>query len=305
MKSHNFAAGICLGIAALAATNVAVIAAVSFDSATVTRVENKVSIGEIKGGQASARRPAAVSEVVKANNFIQTASGSRAELQFKDKSLVRVGQNSIFSFEAKSRTLSLEQGDMLFYVAPGNGGGTIKTPALTAAITGTLCKVARDMIVALRGSVTIDVGGKPVKIPAGFAVKVMDGRAHVFKYDPREAVKGKLYAMGPLPEDPGIQVKKQDHGIHFQDWLAMDPRQVNPAFNRPQQVVQVVASRNAPPIQQPIQQPTISQQPIIAPMPPPVVESLTTTISWRGRVFDVPTYLVTRYVTIGATIPPR
>ncbi len=141
-----------------------------FDSAKITRVENNVSIGEISGGKATGHRPAAVSQTVKANNFVQTGSDSRAQLEFKDTSLVRVGQNSVFSFESKSRTLSLQKGDMLFYVAPGQGNGTIKTPALTAAITGTLCKVTTNTIAVLRGSITITINGKPVKIPAGYAV---------------------------------------------------------------------------------------------------------------------------------------
>jgi hypothetical protein len=212
------------------------VAAVPFDSAKITRVENKVTVGEVKAGQASERRPAVVSDAVKANNFVQTASESRAELQFKDSSLVRVGQNSIFSFEASSRTLSLQKGDMLFYVAPGQGGGTIKTPALTAAITGTLCKVAPDMIASIRGSVTVQVDGKRVKIPAGYALKVVNRKAHIFKFDPREAYRGKLYSMGPLPEEPGIQLAQDNQELHFpdsHDRNATDAAVVNPHYPRP------------------------------------------------------------------------
>jgi hypothetical protein len=268
-------------------------AAPTFDSATLTRVENKVTIGEIKGGQAAARRPAAVSETVKANSFIQTGSESRAELQFKDKSLVRVGQNSIFSFESKSRTLSLQEGSMLFYVAPGNGGGTIKTPAMTAAITGTLCKVSKDTIAALRGSVTIQVAGKPLKIPAGFAVKVSNSQAQVFKFDPREAGKGKLYAMGPLPENPGIQVAKKEGSIN---WTTIDPRQFNPAFNRKEVPLPVVVQAA----------PTVVQAaPIIptSPVTPPTPQPERTTISWRGRTFEVPTGAVSGWLRVGAIVP--
>lgn len=272
-------------------TNLAA-AASSFDSATLTRVENKVTIGEIKGGQTAGRRQAAVAESVKANNFIQTGNESRAELQFKDKSLVRVGQNSIFSFEAKSRTLSLQEGSMLFFVAPGNGGGTIKTPAMTAAITGTLCKVSKDTIATLRGSVTIQVSGKPLKIPAGFAVKVANGHAQVFRFDAREAGRGKLYSMGPLPEDPGLQVAKQGDSIN---WTTIDPRQVNPAFNRK-------TILEAAPVVQAAQ--VIQEKPVIqsTPIEPPRPQSLTTTILYRGRVLEVPNSAVNAYITAGATV---
>lgn len=240
------------------------VAAVSFDSAKITRVENKVTVGEVHAGQASARHPAVVSDSVKANNFVQTGSESRAELQFKDTSLVRVGQNSIFSFEAKSRTLSLQKGDMLFYVAPGQGNGTIKTPALTAGVTGTLCKVAPDMIAVLRGSITVTVEGKLVKIPAGWAVKVVNGKAQIYKFDPKEATRGKLYTMGPLPEDPGIQIEQENTELYFpksHDRNAIDSGQVNPYLRQP------TPPLPSPPQSNPIYTPPPSPNPI--PTPPP------------------------------------
>jgi hypothetical protein len=148
-----------------------------------------------------------------------------------------VGQNSVFSFEAKSRSLSLDSGDMLFYMAPGNGGGTIKTPALSAGITGTLCKVTPDMIAVLRGLITIQVAGKPVKIPAGYAVKVIKRKAHIFRFDRREATKGRLYAMGPLPEDPAILIGQDNTGLFFPDSHernAIDGAELNPFLSRRQ-----------------------------------------------------------------------
>ena len=221
-----------------------------FDSAQITRLENSVTVGDIHAGRASGRRPAVVSDAVKANNFVQTGNESRAELQFKDTSLVRVGQNSVFSFEAKSRTLSLQKGDMLFYVAPGQGTGTIKTPALTAGITGTLCKVAPDMIAVLRGSITVTVAGKPVKVPAGWAVKVVHGTARIYQFDPAEATKGKLYSMGPLPEDPGIQIKQARTAFHFpklHDANAIDSGVVNPSVRQPVPMQRTVITQPSTP----------------------------------------------------------
>lgn len=243
-----------IGIAAVTASGS------PFDSATITRVENTVTVGEVAEGKTSARRPAVVSAVVKANHFVHTGSQSRAELQFKDSSLVRVGQNSVFSFEAKSRTLSLEKGDMLFYVAPGQGSGTIKTPALTAAITGTLCKVAPDLVAVLRGTITVTVNGEKVKVPAGWAVKVFKRKAQLFQFDPNEANRGKLYSMGPLPEEPGIQIKKARSAFHFPGLHpadAIDSAVVNPVVQQ---------SIESP-------RPVIPALPPVAPVqtPPPVV----------------------------------
>ncbi len=244
----------------------------SFDSATITRVENTVTIGEVAGGKAAGRRAAVVSAVVKANHFVQTGSESRAELQFKDTSLVRVGQNSVFSFEAKSRTLSLEKGDMLFYVAPGQGTGTIKTPALTAAITGTLCKVAPDMVAVLRGSITVTVNGERVKVPAGWAVKVIHHKAYLFQFDPNEANRGKLYSMGPLPEDPGIQIKNAKSAFHFPGLHhadAIDSAVVNPAIRRFVEIPRpvIVEPAQTAPVQTP---PPVLVKPPVVVVPPPV-----------------------------------
>jgi hypothetical protein len=216
--------------------------------ATLTRVQNKVSIGEIKAGESSAGRPAVVSDSVKANNFIKTGSDSRAELQFKDTSLVRVGQNSVFTFEAKSHTLSLDKGDMLFYAAPNQGVRTIKTAALSAAITGTLGKVTPDMMAILRGSTTVTVGGKKYKIPAGWAIKVIHGKVMIFKFDPLEAFRGKLFAMGPLPEDTGIQVNHNKTASHF-------PGQHDASAIYDALVNSVRQPKNIPVMTQPVTQP--------------------------------------------------
>jgi len=112
---------------------------------------------------------------------------------------VRVGQNSIFSFDAESRTLSLEKGTMLFYIPPGNGG-QIKTPSITAAVTGTIAKVTPYMIAVISGQVTTKWG----IVKAGYAIEVIDGNARIFRFNPAEAGKGKLYAWGPLPELPEV-----------------------------------------------------------------------------------------------------
>jgi hypothetical protein len=49
----------------------------------------------------------------------------------------RVGQNSIFSFARDSREIELQQGSILFQSPTGKGGGTIRTPAASAAVLGT------------------------------------------------------------------------------------------------------------------------------------------------------------------------
>ncbi len=169
-----------------------------FTSATVTRVENHVSIGSHGGGP---ERPAALHDIVEAETYLYTQDESRAELEFPDHSIVRVGQNTVFSFDAASRTLSLEKGAMLFYVPPGSGGGNIKTPSLTAAITGTVGKVSENMIAILSGQITTPWG----VVHAGEAISSVHGKIVIFKFDPSQAMAGMLIAWGgPLPELPQV-----------------------------------------------------------------------------------------------------
>lgn len=173
-------------------------AVVPFTRAKVTQVENRVSHGTIASGRA-ATRPAKVADVIKSDNFLQTEVEARAELQYDDGSLVRIGQNTVFSFEADTRTLALEKGSLIFHIPKGSDGGTIKTPSLTAAITGTVGKVTPTMIVVLDGQVTLIPSGK--KVPAGYFARVnTDGLIEVRPFDVSKAGEGRLMNFhGPMP----------------------------------------------------------------------------------------------------------
>jgi hypothetical protein len=180
-------------------------AGVPFDSAKVSLIENKVYIGNAKAG-GSSRHPAESGATVTAKEFIATDAASRAELKFADNSIVRVGQNSIFSFEAGSRTLSLKEGTMLFYVPHDSGGGNIKTPSFTAAITGTVGKVSDNLLAVLKGEVKVTVDGKEYVVPAGWVLEVIDHQVRLFKFKPGFATEGALYFFGGLlPETPDTE----------------------------------------------------------------------------------------------------
>ena len=185
----------CAAVLALLLLNV-VQAATPLTSATVTRLQNKVSYGESVSG---ATRTAAVADVIRSNNFLLTENNARAELQYNDGSLVRIGQNTIFSFEASTRTLALQKGTFIFYVPKGAGGGTIKTPSLTAAITGTAGKVSTNIIAIIEGEVKLIPSGLVVK--AGeFARRNPDGTITIGKFDPARVLDGFLVTFnGVMP----------------------------------------------------------------------------------------------------------
>ncbi len=171
-----------------------------YTQATVTRTENKVSYGTVVGDQ-SQTRPAASQDVVKAKNFLLSETESRAELKYDDGTIVRIGQNTIFTFEANSRTLNLKKGTFVFFIPKGQGGGTIKTPSLTAAITGTVGKVSENIIAILEGEIVLKPSGQIVK--AGeFARRNPDGTITIGKFDPLKMFEGKLMTFNGLL--PGI-----------------------------------------------------------------------------------------------------
>jgi hypothetical protein len=76
----------------------------SFSEARVTRLEKDVKI--LKPD--AAPRPAAVGDDIDAVSTVATGSASRAELQFPDKSLTRLGANSRLTITGSGRTLDLD-----------------------------------------------------------------------------------------------------------------------------------------------------------------------------------------------------
>jgi hypothetical protein len=225
------------------------LAATPYTQATVTRTENKVSYGTVKGDR-SDTRPAEPQDVVKAMNFLLSESDSRAELKYDDGTIVRIGQNTIFTFEANSRTLNLKKGTFVFFVPKGQGGGSIKTPSLTAAITGTVGKVSDNIIAILEGEVVLKPSGDVVR--AGeFARRNPDGTITIAKFDPLKMFDGKLMTFnGPLPGIPEAMLglpllDMRDLGqIESRDRVINSPSGINHFF--PQATPRPVKATPAP-----------------------------------------------------------
>jgi hypothetical protein len=81
-------------------------------------------------------RPAAVRDNVRQGTAVQTGVQSRSELKFKDETITRLGEKTIFSVGEGSRTIDLGSGQFLLYVPKKAGGAKIKMGPVTAAITG-------------------------------------------------------------------------------------------------------------------------------------------------------------------------
>ena len=124
----------------------------------------------------AAARPATVNETVQQGTAVHTGVQSRSELTFKDKTITRLGEKTIFSVGQGARTIEMGSGQFLLYVPKKAGGNNtqIKMGPVTAAITGTtiLGNVAPSGIVeftVLEGSGCVSYGatGQTLFVQAG------------------------------------------------------------------------------------------------------------------------------------------
>jgi hypothetical protein len=81
-------------------------------------------------------RPAAVNDDVRQGTAVQTGVQSRSELTFKDQTMTRLGEKTIFSVGEGPRTIDLGSGQVLLYVPKKAGAVKVKMGPVTAAITG-------------------------------------------------------------------------------------------------------------------------------------------------------------------------
>jgi len=81
-------------------------------------------------------RPAVVNDNVRQGTAVQTGVQSRSELTFKDQTITRLGEKTIFSVGQGARTIDLGSGQILLYVPKKSGGAKVKMGSVTAAISG-------------------------------------------------------------------------------------------------------------------------------------------------------------------------
>jgi hypothetical protein len=117
--------------------------------ALASGLSNEVSADELKEAKVTqviqdvqvlpsnaAPRAAAVNDNVRQGTAVQTGVQSRSELTFKDQTITRLGEKTIFSVGEGARTIDLGSGQFLLYAPKKAGGTKIKVGAVTAAITG-------------------------------------------------------------------------------------------------------------------------------------------------------------------------
>src|SRR5438552_6791470 len=99
-------------------------------------VRQKVNVVTLAPSLTAEARPAAQGTVIHDENVVRTGTESRAELEFTDLTLARLGSNSIFSFDAKARAMNFTQGAVLFSKPTNSGAVQLRSGAISGAITG-------------------------------------------------------------------------------------------------------------------------------------------------------------------------
>jgi hypothetical protein len=98
--------------------------------------------------------------VFHAPDKVRTGNASRVEMTAPDKTITRIGANTVFTFEEGGRNILLEKGSLLFHAPAGAGGGSVRYRGTTAAVLGTtmICAVLPDhsfKVLDLEGEVKV------------------------------------------------------------------------------------------------------------------------------------------------------
>jgi len=160
-------------------------------------VRQKVNVVTLAPNLTAAARPASEGAVIHDENVVRTGTESRAELEFTDLTLARLGSNSIFSFDAKARVMNFQKGAVLFSKPTNSGAIQLRSGAISGAITGTTGFISTVAMEGLGKTGRINSNGKGTttiigilegKVQGGSRWTDSSGREHTtsFKLGPGE-----------------------------------------------------------------------------------------------------------------------
>jgi hypothetical protein len=98
----------------------------------------------------SAAKAASVNDLVAEGQAVRTGGESRAELTFTDRSITRLGANTVFTYGEGAKVLDLTSGAALIVVPKESGTITVNTAATTAAVTGFVALVESHVSAATK-----------------------------------------------------------------------------------------------------------------------------------------------------------
>jgi len=169
-----------------------------------------------------AAREAALNDKVSEDTGVRTGGDSRSELTFSDLTITRLGANTIFSFSKSGRTANVDSGSILLRVPKDSGGGSIRSSAVTVAVTGTTVifeapRGGQSKLFTLEGSARISLKKKPGefrKLLAGQMIDVPAGATTLpmpVNFDLNELMRTHplITDFKPLPSQPLIMAAAQ------------------------------------------------------------------------------------------------
>ena len=202
-QAHHWRMQRLVPILLLFAGHLSVLRGEPFEQAEVTKAINVVSLlpQDVR---------AAPGDIVKGDTALQTGGYSRAELQFSDLTITRVGSNSLFRFVRGTREIILDSGTMLFSAPAGAGGGKVRAGFISAAVTGSefmISNVGKVKVICLSHKVAVYFTANPkvrVELLPGQMLDIAAGANR--KMPPVTTINlGKLLGTSLLTESGGFR----------------------------------------------------------------------------------------------------
>jgi hypothetical protein len=236
--------------------DVATLWAEPFDQAEVTKTINLVSL-------LPQDMRAVPGDLVKGDTALKTGGNSRAELQFPDLTITRVGSNALFRFIAGSREMVLDSGTLLFSSPKGAGGGKVQAGAITAAVTGSdflIANAGRVKVICLSHKLLVYFTANPkiraVLLP-GQMLDIAPGAAK--KMPPVATINlktllatsklGEAGGLGPFPNQTILAYNVSKQGRGFVPANGAAPVNVNLTAQAAQTARSTTVANNNPPLQ--------------------------------------------------------
>ena len=233
---------------------VATLWAEPFEQAEVTKTINLVSLlpQDVR---------AEPGDLVKGDTALKTGGNSRAELQFPDLTITRVGSNALFRFIAGTREMVLDSGTMLFSSPKGAGGGKVRAGAVTAAVSGSdflISNAGRVKVICLSHKVLVYFTANPkiraVLLP-GQMLDIVPGAEK--KMPPIATINletlvatsklGEAGGFGPFPNQTILAYNVNKQGRGFVPANDPVPANVNLAAQAAQTARSTTVANNNPP----------------------------------------------------------
>jgi hypothetical protein len=189
-------------------------------------VQKKVNVVTIAPNLAGDPQPAAAGTTIYPDNVVRTGTASGAILQFVDLTQARLGGNSTFTWDAKTREMDFKQGAILISKPTNSGPINLRSGSVAGSITGSTVFLSTvpakgtgkagsngkttTIIGMLEGKIRgvtrwTDSSGReqtsPYRLgPGEMLVARPDGAPRLAQFDiPRFVKTSPLVKMGPLP----------------------------------------------------------------------------------------------------------